>query len=351
MLLNGGQVLTERAKISGQMEAWIDIDTGERWTFHDGNLRTNQLAHVLLARKLLPGDRVGVLMGNTPRHAMAYFACAKAGFVFVALNWRLTVPELSYQLTDSGASAVLYDAELEHLVGPLREQFPRIRWIDVGAAETEAEVTAASTHEPPIGATLEDALFMMYTSGTTGRPKGALMSHRANIAWLNSMMATSDVRVGDRQITVAPLFHIAGLGMTMAAAFRGMTHGAGAAVRARPDVGRHREGADQRPVLGARDAELHARASEAPDRGHLDAALDRLWRGPGAGGADRGLRRDGHRDPPGLRGDGDPRRHLPDRAGARTRQGRLDRACPTSASTCGSWTWPATTSSPACRAR
>jgi acyl-CoA synthetase (AMP-forming)/AMP-acid ligase II len=223
MLLNGGQVLTERAKISGPMEAWIDIDTGERWTFHDGNLRTNQLAHVLLARKLLPGDRVGVLMGNTPRHAMAYFACAKAGFVFVALNWRLTVPELSYQLTDSGASAVLYDAELEHLVGPLREQFPRIRWIDVGATETEAEVTAASAHEPPIGATLEDALFMMYTSGTTGRPKGALVSHRANIAWLNSMMATSDVRLGDRQITVAPLFHIAGLGMTMAAAARGMT--------------------------------------------------------------------------------------------------------------------------------
>ena len=49
MLLNGGQVLTERAKISGPMEAWVDIDTGERWTFHDGNLRTNQLAHVLLA--------------------------------------------------------------------------------------------------------------------------------------------------------------------------------------------------------------------------------------------------------------------------------------------------------------
>jgi acyl-CoA synthetase (AMP-forming)/AMP-acid ligase II len=223
MLLNGGQVLTERAKISSRMEAWIDFDTGERVTFQEGNLRTNQLAHVLLARGLAPGDRVGVLMGNTPLHAMSYFACAKAGFVFVALNWRLTVPELSYQLMDSGASAVLYGADLEPLVAPLREQFPRIRWIDIDAAETTAAIAAASAHEPPIGATLEDPLFMMYTSGTTGRPKGALMSHRANIAWLNSMLATSDVRLGDRQITVAPLFHIAGLGMTMAAAARGMS--------------------------------------------------------------------------------------------------------------------------------
>jgi acyl-CoA synthetase (AMP-forming)/AMP-acid ligase II len=223
MLLNGGQVLTERAKISSRMEAWIDFDTGERVTFQEGNLRTNQLAHVLLERGLVPGDRVGVLMGNTPLHAISYFACAKAGLVFVALNWRLTVPELSYQLMDSGTSAVLYGADLEPLVAPLREQFPSIRWIDIDAADTTAALAAASTHEPPIGATLEDPLFMMYTSGTTGRPKGALMSHRANIAWLNSMMATSDVRLGDRQVTVAPLFHIAGLGMTMAAAARGMS--------------------------------------------------------------------------------------------------------------------------------
>jgi acyl-CoA synthetase (AMP-forming)/AMP-acid ligase II len=96
MLLNGGQVLTERAKISARLEAWIDSDTGERLSFAEANARTNQLAHVLLARGLAPGDRVGVLMGNTPLHASAYFACAKAGFVFVALNWRLTVAELAY---------------------------------------------------------------------------------------------------------------------------------------------------------------------------------------------------------------------------------------------------------------
>jgi acyl-CoA synthetase (AMP-forming)/AMP-acid ligase II len=223
MLLNGGQVLTERAKISGRLEAWIDADTGERLSFAEANARTNQLAHVLLSRGLAPGDRVGVLMGNTPLHAAAYFACAKVGCIFVALNWRLTVAELAYQLADSGASAVLYGAELAQLVEPLGEQFPRIRWIDLDSRELHLALASASAHEPPIGASLDDPLYMMYTSGTTGRPKGAVMSHRANIAWLNCMLATSDVRLGDRQITVAPLFHIAGLGMLMAAAARGMT--------------------------------------------------------------------------------------------------------------------------------
>jgi acyl-CoA synthetase (AMP-forming)/AMP-acid ligase II len=138
MLLNGGQVLAERAKISARLEAWIDSDTGERLSFAEANARTNQLAHVLLARGLAAGDRVGVLMGNTPLHASAYFACAKAGFVFVALNWRLTVAELAYQLADSGASAVLYGTDLAPLVEPLREQYPHIRWIDLESREAHA---------------------------------------------------------------------------------------------------------------------------------------------------------------------------------------------------------------------
>jgi acyl-CoA synthetase (AMP-forming)/AMP-acid ligase II len=223
MLLNSGQFLTERAKISANMEAWIDIVTGERTTFRQANARANRIANALLSIGIQPGDRVAALMSNIPLHAESYYACAKAGFVFVELNWRLTAPELSYQLMDSGSAAVLYGADQRHLATALREQFPRVRWIDVEDAETAALIAAAPEREPPIGATLEDALFMMYTSGTTGRPKGALMSHRANIAWLASMMATSDVRLGDRQIIVAPLFHIAGLGMTMAATSRGIT--------------------------------------------------------------------------------------------------------------------------------
>ena len=223
MFLNAGQTLTERAKICARQEAIVDVATGARYNFRELNERTNQVANTLLRLGFNPGERIACLMSNQPRYAESYFACAKAGYVFVALNWRLTVPELSFQLLDSGASAVIYSADQLSLVEPLREQFPSIRWLATEDGEFGEAIREAATAEPPIGATGEDPLFMMYTSGTTGRPKGALMSHRGNLSWLASMLATSDLRMDERQIIVAPMFHIAGLGLTMTAIYRGMT--------------------------------------------------------------------------------------------------------------------------------
>jgi acyl-CoA synthetase (AMP-forming)/AMP-acid ligase II len=223
MLVNAGQTLSERAKISGRMEAIVDVATGARYDFRQLNERTNQFANTLLGLGLNAGDRVACLMSNQPRYVEAYYACAKAGYVFVALNWRLTVPELSYQLLDSGAAAVVYGKDQWPLVEPLQPQFPHVRWLAADHGEFDAAIAAASHAEPPIGASGEDPLFMMYTSGTTGRPKGALLSHRANLSYLASMLATSDLNTDERQIIVAPMFHIAGLGLTMVAVYRGMT--------------------------------------------------------------------------------------------------------------------------------
>jgi acyl-CoA synthetase (AMP-forming)/AMP-acid ligase II len=223
MLLNSGQVLTERAKIAPLAEAVVDTATGSRLTFRQLNERANQSANALLGLDFSPGERIACLMSNQTQFVESFYACAKSGFVFVALNWRLTVPELSYQVMDCGATAVIYGADQQALVDPLREQFPQVRWLQADAGAYAAAVDAAPTTEPPIGATGEDPLFMMYTSGTTGRPKGALMSHRGNIAWLASMLATSDLHHGERQIIVAPLFHIAGLGLLVTAMYRGMT--------------------------------------------------------------------------------------------------------------------------------
>ena len=223
MFLNAGQTLTERAKINGRLEAIVDVATGARYTYRELNERSNQVANTLLGLGISAGDRVGCLMVNQSRYAEAYFACAKSGFVFVALNWRLSAPELSFQLLDSGTRAVLYGVEQRSIVESLRPQFPHIRWLAIENSEFANAIAGASTAEPPIGATEDDPLFMMYTSGTTGRPKGALMSHRASLSWLASMLATSDLRTNERQIIVAPMFHIAGLGLTIAAVYRGMT--------------------------------------------------------------------------------------------------------------------------------
>ncbi len=223
MLLNAGQVLTERAKIAPHVEAVVDTASGTRMSFRQLNERTNQTANTLLGLEFSPGERIACLMSNQTQYVESFYACAKAGFVFVALNWRLTVPELSYQLMDCGATAVIYGADQKPLVEPLREQFPSVRWLLADEGDYAAAVDNAATAEPPIGATGEDPLFMMYTSGTTGRPKGALMSHSADIAWLASMLATSDLHHGERNLIVAPLFHIAGLGLMLTGVYRGMT--------------------------------------------------------------------------------------------------------------------------------
>ena len=157
MLLNGGQVLTERAKISARLEAWIDSDTGERLSFAEANARTNQLAHVLLARGLAPGDRVGVLMGNTPLHASAYFACAKAGFVFVALNWRLTVAELAYQLADSGATVIC--------------RSPR-RTSEVASMQLSHAMFARCDITAPFGRPVVPLVYIMYSGSSSEAPIG-----------------------------------------------------------------------------------------------------------------------------------------------------------------------------------
>jgi acyl-CoA synthetase (AMP-forming)/AMP-acid ligase II len=223
LLLNSGQVLTERAKIDPQVEAVVDTTSGARFDFRRLNERTNQTANTLLGMGLGPGERIACLMSNQPQYVESFYACAKAGFVFVALNWRLTVPELSYQLLDCGATAILYGADQQPLVDALRQQFPKVRWLAADEGDYAAAVARAATAEPPIGATGADPLYMMYTSGTTGRPKGAVMSHSANLAWLTSMLATSDLRMHERNIVVAPLFHIGGLGLVMSAVYRGMT--------------------------------------------------------------------------------------------------------------------------------
>ena len=104
MLLNAGQVLTERAKIAPHVEAVVDTASGTRMSFRELNERANQTANTLLGLDFSPGERIACLMSNQTQYVESFYACAKAGFVFVALNWRLTVPELSYQLNRCGSS-------------------------------------------------------------------------------------------------------------------------------------------------------------------------------------------------------------------------------------------------------
>ncbi|HVE92420.1 MAG TPA: long-chain fatty acid--CoA ligase [Actinomycetota bacterium] len=158
---------------------------GRQTTYQQLNDRTNSKAAALVEHGVAKGDRVAVLARNSVEYLEVFFACAKLGAVIVPVNWRLAQPEIDYILQDSAAKLVLTDEDLRTLGdGP-------------GA-------------EPQVLVRAEDPLMIMYTSGTTGRPKGAVLTH-GNFFWTNlNMLVSLDVVSTDRSLMVLPMFHIGG---------------------------------------------------------------------------------------------------------------------------------------------
>jgi fatty-acyl-CoA synthase len=160
---------------------------------------SDRLAGSFLARGLARGDRVATLTGNSPEHVAVFFACAKAGLLLAPLSWRLAAPELAYQLDDAEPSLFLVEDEQVSLAEATGHPFEPLT--------VPAEFVAQS-HE--VGVEDDDALLLVYTSGTTGRPKGALLTH-ANCFWTNlSFDLATGVSGDDVVLQVLPQFHCGG---------------------------------------------------------------------------------------------------------------------------------------------
>jgi long-chain acyl-CoA synthetase len=180
---------------------WIELDQA-----------VDRVAAGLRSRGLAPGDRVGLLMPNGLDFVMAYFGTLRADLVAVPLNTGYTAAELDYQIGNAGASLVIADPTLASVV-------PNGEAIVTGTAEW-AQLTAASPEQiqPERGG--EDLAVLLYTSGTSGRPKGAMLSHRALLANVDQLVQIEPpvVAPDDVVLLVLPLFHVyglnAGLGMT-----------------------------------------------------------------------------------------------------------------------------------------
>jgi long-chain acyl-CoA synthetase len=169
------------------------------------------LAAGLVARGLSSGDRVGLLLPNSVDFAVAYFGVLRAGLVALPLNTAYTATEIGYQLADSGAALVLASGSLAGLAAESA--------VEVAAVGTDAWPSADEFLVQPRGGA-EDTAVLLYTSGTSGRPKGAMLTHRALLANLSQLSAIEPAVVApdDRVLLVLPLFHVyglnAGLGMT-----------------------------------------------------------------------------------------------------------------------------------------
>jgi O-succinylbenzoate-CoA ligase len=233
---NIGLFLAKRAELSPGLEAVVQAESGQRLSYSQLNSRANRTAGLLRGLGVRKGDRVALLLPNAPEYVESFFAAAKLGAVVVPLNWRLVPEELSFILRDSGAAVLLYGSAFRSGAEELRRHDPPAtelrHWVQVGEessrppfAESYGELQGkAPDDEPETAARDDDELYIMYTSGTTGLPKGAVHTH-ASAAWACiTINATADMRYRDRYMISLPLFHVGALTPVTANVQRGVTN-------------------------------------------------------------------------------------------------------------------------------
>lgn len=210
-----GEWLARREFLTPEKIGLIDGETGTRFTYRALNQRACTLAAYLEQRYgIRQGTRVAVLAINAPEYLDAFFACALLGAILVPLNWRLTLRELTTILTDCEPALLLHDAayaeradELAQVLRGTLDELP-LHSFD---AFPGADSALAGQVRPFITADGEEPALILYTSGTTGVPKGALLSHRM-LTWnaINTQVSWG-LRETDVTPTFAPFFHAGGL--------------------------------------------------------------------------------------------------------------------------------------------
>lgn len=196
-------MLAKQARIQPQA---IALEDGKRqWTFQVLNERVNRLAHVLLERGVQHGDRVAILSGNSHAYVELQLAAARIGAMAACLNWRLTPGELSYCIGLVTPKLLL--ASPRHVQALAAIDYPASGVLVTGEAY-EAALAAAPESEPSAQVDAEDGLIILFTSGTTGLPKGAVISHRAMTARMAVYCAEFGVTREDGFLAFSPMFHM-----------------------------------------------------------------------------------------------------------------------------------------------
>lgn len=196
------------------------IDGSRSLSYAELDERSNRLAHALLRSGLARGDRVALLARNCLEYVEIELAAAKTGIIVAALNWRLGDRELQHSVLLVEPALLIVQAELNAAVERL--DLPPIKRIVIGA---DYDTVLAASDKTCPAATLdpEDGLVVLYTSGTTGLPKGAVVSHRAMIARAMCFTSELEVPVGDNFVAWAPFYHMASTDQAIATLLRGGT--------------------------------------------------------------------------------------------------------------------------------
>lgn len=207
------------------------VEGERRLSYGEFAARIDRLAGALAERGIGKGDRVAGLLLNSIPFLELTFACARLGAIFVPLNFRLSPAEIGYILADCGARIVVYHTVFAPLLAPALAADPALVTVPVDSVSREDGqpsydewmASARSLTEKP-RVSQQDVHVMMYTSGTTGHPKGAMLTH-GNTTWnaINLMLSENALSTDDVVLTVAPMFHIGGLNIhTLPALYKGI---------------------------------------------------------------------------------------------------------------------------------
>ncbi len=208
---------------------------GKRFTYLQFADRRNRLAHFLKSSEIKKGDRVAILDNNSNEFLEAYFAVAQLGAILVPLNFRLSQRELSFILKDSGATVLISEKRFSQAVIAIKEMNPEIKHIiwpgegstpDLFGSYEYEEVIEQSDHTPlpDPEITDDDVAHLYYTSGTTGYPKGVMLSHKNVCTHALAAIAELGLTEHDNWIHVAPLFHLADAWASFAITWVGGKH-------------------------------------------------------------------------------------------------------------------------------
>ncbi|HEY7415321.1 MAG TPA: long-chain fatty acid--CoA ligase [Ktedonobacteraceae bacterium] len=213
--INLGEWLARRELLTPNKIGLVDGETGSRFSYRVLNLRARALAaHLQQQYQVQQGERIAILAFNAPEYLDAFFACALLGAILIPLNWRLTTRELSFILSDCEPKLLLRDLphaehaeEIASVFCNTSGSLPVLSFDDFPGEDSSlaARVRPFETNDG------EEPAVILYTSGTTGAPKGAVLSHRM-ITWnaINTQVSWG-LRDTDITPTFAPFFHAGGL--------------------------------------------------------------------------------------------------------------------------------------------
>lgn len=207
------------------------IEGDREVSYAEAETLANRIANAMISAGLKRGDRIAYLGKNSIEHALVYVAASKAGLIPIPLNYRLAPKEWEYILNHSGARALFASEEFMGGIDTIRSALANADlFVSVGVSRDgwlnwDGFLDDASDTRPELPITPQDLIYIMYTSGTTGLPKGVMISHSNLLSLLDQAMTATSARrsPGERALIVTPLYHAAGAVRIFTAAVNGTT--------------------------------------------------------------------------------------------------------------------------------